>query len=301
MKYFIVFMTAVILLPIMRKVAVRFNITDKPAGDGLKIHPEPVALLGGGVIFCAIIMGLVLFSKYFTMMDRRFILGFFAGCCIIFGVGLWDDIKTVYPYMRLAFHVLAGSIIIYFGLHLRIGIPVWIAGLLTIAGIVFLINAFNMIDGMDGLCAGIALISCTGFFLIGKMQNDGMLMILSGILGMALGGFLPYNFFPAKIFLGDAGSGLIGFLIGVMAIMAINRIQGVSIIGPVLIAGIPVFDLAFAVVRRLVKKRPLFGGDRDHIYDVLLHKGLTQRTVWFLLCGIQAVCVGIALCFLNVL
>jgi len=109
-------------------------------------------------------------------------------------------------------------------------------------------------------------------------------------LFMSLLGFLPYNFHPARIFLGDAGSGFLGFMLGVMAVMATSKPYNIAnFIAPILIICVPVLDMAFAILRRLIQKRALFIGDRDHVYDLLLKRGWSQPKVWFLMCGMQTV------------
>ena len=121
-------------------------------------------------------------------------------------------------------------------------------------------------------------------------------MALSAVLFMSLLGFLPYNFHPARIFLGDAGSGFLGFMLGAMAIMATSKPYNMAnFIAPILIICVPVLDMAFAILRRLIQRRPLFIGDRDHMYDLLLKKGWKQPKVWGIMCGIQVVLAGIGL------
>jgi UDP-GlcNAc:undecaprenyl-phosphate/decaprenyl-phosphate GlcNAc-1-phosphate transferase len=176
-------------------------------------------------------------------------------------------------------------------------IPIWwIVIPFTIIYVAGAISAFNVTDGMDGLCAGISLISCIGYFFLGLKSGNVLLCSFSGILFMSLLGFLPYNFHPAKIFLGDAGSGFLGFMLGTMAVMATSRPYDiVNFIAVILVIGLPVFDIAFAILRRLFRRKPLFTGDRNHLYDLLLKKGWSQPKVWSVMCGIQSVLVGVAL------
>ena len=129
-----------------------------------------------------------------------------------------------------------------------------------------------------------------------------LLMILSSVLLMSILGFLPFNFYPAKIFLGDAGSGLLGYLLGTMAVMASSQPRNMwKFIAPILIIGVPVFDIAFAILRRYVRKKDLFSGDRDHTYDYFLKKSVSQPKVWLMFCSIQAVLVCFAIFLYNLL
>jgi UDP-GlcNAc:undecaprenyl-phosphate GlcNAc-1-phosphate transferase len=160
-----------------------------------------------------------------------------------------------------------------------------ISFMLTIVYVIGAVNAFNIVDGMDGLCASLFLISGMGFFVIGVRESNMFLVILAGILSMNVLGFLPYNLHPARIFLGDGGSGFLGFMCAVMAIVAISpSSSGTHFLSSLMIVGIPVLDMAAAILRRAFRKKALFIGDRDHLYDVLLKKRMTQSQVWGIMC-----------------
>ena len=215
---------------------------------------------------------------------------------MVFGIGLWDDVKEVRPIVRFLTHILAGVVILLAGLRMNF-IPIWwIIIPFTIIYVAGAINAFNVTDGMDGLCAGISRISCIGYFFLGLRSGNVLLYSLPGILFMSVLGFLPYNVPPAKIFLGDAGSGFLGFSLGTMAVMVTSKPCDIAnFIAAILVIGLPVFDMTFAILRRLIRRKPLFIGDRDHLYDLLLKKGWSQPKVWSVMCGIQSILVGVAL------
>ena len=182
------------------------------------------------------------------------------------------------------------------GLRINIVAISWIVAPLTLFCIVGAINAFNLIDGMDGLCVGVSLVSCFGFFLLGIRSGNVFLVWISAVLFMSLLGFFPFNFYPARIFLGDAGSGFLGFIFGVMVVIAAQQVNNSrDFIIPLLIIGLPIPDIGLAIFRRLLKARPLFIGDRDHLYDVLLKKGWSQPKVWIVVCGLQMLLVIVAL------
>ena len=306
MIYILPFIVVLVITPLIRKTALNMNCIDKADGDALKIHGKPVALLGGAVIVIAYIIGLwlLVYSPQPTLRlysgqavtSYLKLISISMGGLLVFGVGLWDDLKRVKPSLRLMMQILAGIIILLTGIKVNF-IPITcIAIPLTLFYIVGAINAFNVIDGMDGLCAGVSLVSCAGFFFLGLQTGNMFLVSLSVILFMSLLGFLPYNFYPARMFLGDAGSGFLGFMLGTMAVMATSApYKVINFIVPILIIGVPVFDMALAIIRRLIRKNPLFIGDRDHIYDLLLKKIWNQPVVWGVMCGVQAVMVGIAL------
>jgi len=298
------FIIALVITPLIRRLAVVGGITDDVDGDPLKIHREPVALLGGVAILVAMavggaVCGLRLAGSGWRLAvygaDIKQVMGIIIGGLLVFGAGLWDDVKGVKPVVRLLAQALAGVVVLLVGIRVNIIPALWIAIPLTLFYIAGAINAFNVTDGMDGLCAGVSLVSCVGFFFLGLNSGSMVLVVLSAILFMSLLGFLPYNLHPARIFLGDAGSGFLGFMLGVMAVMATSKPYNIAdFIAPILILGIPVFDMAFAIFRRLILKRPLFSGDRDHLYDLLLKRSWSQARVWGVMCGMQAVLVGIA-------
>ncbi len=287
-----VFSVALMITPVIRRLALASGITDSAGGDPLKIHREPVALLGGLAIVVAVAIGIIVPLPGGCALCRDELIGIAVGGLIIFSVGLWDDIRGVSPIFRLLTHILAGVIVLLAGLRMNF-IPIWwIIIPFTIFYIVGAINAFNVTDGMDGLCAGISLISCIGYFFLGLKSGNVLLCSLSGILFMSLLGFLPYNFHPAKIFLGDAGSGFLGFMFGTMAVMATSKSYDIAnFIAAILVIGVPVFDMALTILRRFIQRRSLFTGDRGHLYDLLLKKGWSQPKVWCVMCGVQLVLV----------
>ncbi|MFH0772094.1 MAG: MraY family glycosyltransferase [Candidatus Omnitrophota bacterium] len=296
------FIAVLIITSLIRKIALAIGIVDDAGGDPLKIHKQPVALLGGLAIVTAVVIGLVVvrcssfvgWISYTVYWNE--LIGIIVGGLMIFGIGLWDDIRKISPFVRFLTHVLAGVVILMAGLRMNF-IPIWwIFVPFTIIYVAGAINAFNVTDGMDGLCAGISLISCVGYFFLGLKSGNVLLCALAGILFMSLLGFLPFNFHPAKIFLGDAGSGFLGFILGTMAVMATSKPYDiVNFIAAILVIGVPVFDMAFAILRRFIRRRSLFTGDRGHLYDLLLKKGWSQPKVWVVICGIQSVLVGVAL------
>ncbi len=292
-SFSIVFMTALVITPIVRWFALNNGLIDNTDGDSLKIHKKPVAILGGVAIVAAMGVGIFVY-RIPHIVYRKELLGIIFAALSVFGIGVVDDMKGAKPQIRFLVQVMAGIIVLLVGIKVNfIPIPI-IAVPLTLFYIVGATNAFNMIDGMDGLCAGISLIACGGFFFIGVKQQNAFLMGSSLTLFAGLLGFFFYNFYPAKIFLGDAGSGFLGFIFGIMAIVtASNSYNFNNFISSILIIGIPVFDTAFAILRRFVRKKPIFTGDRGHIYDLLLKKGLSQPKVWFIICGMQLVLTAI--------
>jgi UDP-GlcNAc:undecaprenyl-phosphate GlcNAc-1-phosphate transferase len=288
------------ITPIIRKVALTLGMTDEADGDPLKIHGGPVALFGGLAVLATVWTGLIIWhfwsSRTGGVSMVPALLPIFLGGTLVFLVGAFDDVWKVKPAVRLLAHFVAAVIVVSCGAKLPLTPVFCISGIFSVLYIIGAVNAFNIIDGMDGLCAGLSLISCAGFFVLGLMDGNVVLTGLAAIMFAAILGFLPYNFHPAKIFLGDAGSGFIGFMLGIMVVMATSASDGTSgFIVPLLIIGIPVGDVIFAIVRRILSGKPVFDGDRSHIYDLLLRKGLSQKQVWSIMCGAALLLVSWAL------
>ncbi len=284
-------------------LAEKFKIFDWPAPR--KIHPKPIPRLGGMAIvvaFLILVIGYSLashrlnFSGFEILKVDKRLVGVILGLLILLTVGIFDDIRGIRPWKKLFWHILAAAMVVLFGLsvsyvrlpfgeHLdltTLQIPislfdhgfnfvVW-GDLLTIFWIVLLINTFNFLDGLDGLSSGIAAI--TGgviFFLSLALVQDANALLAVLITGVCLG-FLPWNFNPARIFLGDSGSMSLGFLIGVLSI-----ISGGKLATAFLVLGIPVLDVGWVVLRRLFSGISPFAADKKHLHHRLLTAGLSQR------------------------
>ncbi len=292
--WFAIFIFAFILTPLARTLATRHQIIDKPGKDSLKIHNVPIPLCGGLVIILCLLISFVLLFILGRVNPQE--ISFFSYMIIcsffIFSTGFWDDIKDINPIARLGIYAVIALFIVTAGIKLEIVPFNFFNILLTLFYIIGAINAFNVIDGMDGLCVGLSIIACLGFFMIGLMKGDALLIVMSSILTLSLLGVLPYNFYPARIFIGNAGSSLLGFLLGVMTVRATPSFPGYfDFFLPIFFVFIPIFDMAFAIIRRIIFNKPIFSGDRDHIYDLLLKRGWSQPKVWAALCGVQVLFV----------
>ncbi|MGB9809607.1 MAG: MraY family glycosyltransferase, partial [Caldanaerobacter sp.] len=166
----------------------------------------------------------------------------------------------------------------------------WMAISLTLLWVVGVTNTINLIDGLDGLAAGIAFISSTSLFIISLLNGRYATAIISIAIAGASLGFLPYNFNPAKIFMGDTGAMFLGFLLSAISIQgAIKSATAIAIVVPVLVLGVPIFDTLFAIIRRILNKKPIMEADRGHLHHRLLDKGLNQRQVVFILYGVSLI------------
>ncbi len=292
MKFIIIPVMAFVLTAVFvffsKKLAQRFRIYDYP-DPKLSIHQTPIPLLGGLGIFVAVLITLTI-TFLFILNPKGIltILAVFAGGSLSFLLGLWDDLNLKgvsgrITYKQKFIFQLTVSIVIAValsvdGFSIKI-IPLGVFGVLFVAFFILGgMNALNLQDGLDGLAAGMVAISAAGFAVISVLSgnNFGLILSLAG-MGGALG-FLVYNFHPASIFMGDSGSHFLGFFVAVLAIIFISRPYDLRwLIGPVLIIGLPVVDCAWAILRRILQRKNIFEGDRGHLYDRMIQKGISVR------------------------
>ena len=283
MNYFLAFSSALILslslTPIIIKIAYKLGCVASP--HQLRWHKNTTALLGGVGIYIAFLAPLFFFIK----IDKT-IAGLLWGTLIIFLLGLADDIFHIKPQLKLIGQILVSCIILAFGISFEL-IPIrWIVLPLTIFWLVGITNAFNLLDNMDGLSCGIAFITCVFLFAYSLLNGMFTVALLSVILAGASLGFLRYNFYPAKIFMGDCGSQFLGMAIALIAVVGTaghisNLVVTLAI--PVLILGVPIFDTTFVTLMRKFKGRPLSRGGKDHTSHRLVFLGLSERKTVLLL------------------
>jgi UDP-GlcNAc:undecaprenyl-phosphate GlcNAc-1-phosphate transferase len=217
---------------------------------------------------------------------------------LVFLVGLYDDFSPISPHLKFAVQVGAGAILFYggfqvsqlplfFGEH-RFG---WLALPLTIIWVLWITNAFNLIDGIDGLAAGSALFSTVVVFVVSLVSNNQLVSLLTVALAGSILGFLKFNFNPATIFLGDCGSLFIGFMLSALALAGLQKTPTmVAVAIPIVSFGLPILETVLSVIRRFIGGQPLFVADREHIHHVLLDRGLSQKQVVIILYAVSASC-----------
>ncbi len=283
-----------ILTPLMRKIALKKNIMAVPGGR--MIHAEPIPYLGGVAIYFAFLVGLgVAFCFYlkesvFLGLFHKLI-GLIIGATLILILGLWDDIRDVRPLYKLFGQVIIALLLFSYGFRIKVvtniflggefHLPLYLSALVTVLWFVGMVNAVNLIDGLDGLAAGITVIaSCALIFVSFFLDNYINIIILLALAGGCLG-FLKYNFYPAKIFMGDAGSMFLGLVLGAVALLGSQHkaATAVALLTPISALFIPIADTFIAVVRRMVKKKSIFKADKDHLHHRLLIIGLNQRQI----------------------
>jgi len=291
LRYATVFATAFgvsfFLEPIIVRWAHAFGVVDKP--DWRKTHEGPVPCVGGLVFFPALLAGLVVALALWPVLWRDRYFGLAAAALIITVAGIWDDIYGMRPVIKLLCQLLAGAILFGVGYRLGnvsipfVGTPIELGVLdffITVVGIAAIINAINMLDGLDGLAAGSVCIMC-GFLFVNKLANDGLSsgLLLVITMGAALA-FLRYNFHPAKVFMGDTGSMVLGLVLAAELLDSASQgAAATTILLPLVILAIPIFDMLRTVVTRAKAARHVFAADKSHLHHQLLRLGLSHRAV----------------------
>jgi len=283
MIYFLAFASALTLslalTPLIIKIAYKFSWVAKP--NELRWHKNTTALFGGVAIYIAFLIPVLLLVKF----DKNTV-GLLAGATLMFLIGILDDILHIKPQLKLIGQILVSCIVLAFGINFEIIAIRWIVLPLTIFWIVGITNAFNLLDNMDGLSCGIALISSVFLFVYSLLNGIHTVAFLSVILAGSSLGFLRYNFHPAKIFMGDCGSQFLGMTIAVIAVIGsaghISNLIGTLAI-PVLILGVPIFDTTFVTTMRRLKGQPISRGGKDHSSHRLVLLGLSERKTVLLL------------------
>ena len=273
--YLLTFLLGLLLslygVPIARQAALKYGIVDAPDGR-LKLQKEPVPYFGGLAIYLAFLM-----SVAFTFEFRQDVLGIILGGTIVVMLGLIDDFGVLTPWTKLAGQLLAVFVLIKSGIRIEIAaLPEWLDLTLTVLWMVGLINAFNLLDIMDGLSAGVGAVSASCLLVVALLQGDQTIAVMLVALIGSLLGFLKYNWHPARIYMGDMGAMFIGLLLGAMTM--IERYPSdhpLSLLTPVFILGIPIFDTLFVMYVRYRRGLPIFWGSPDHIAIRLRHWGMS--------------------------
>lgn len=270
------FIVTLCTIPLLIRIAYRFNIVDRP--DGRKIHGRPIPIFGGLAIYMGFILANILCSGVLSIDSS-----IMYGTVSIMLLGTLDDIWDIKALYKLLVQVICGGFVALSGVSLDFGLGVFdkIVSILWIVGIT---NAINLMDGLDGLAGGIVTIATLIFGIIGyKMGNDELLLLSLSVFGATLA-FLIYNFHPAKIFMGDGGSLFLGFILSIISIMAVNGSKSsMPLTVPIMTLAIPIYETGSTIVRRIAKSRSVMGADREHMHYRLLNRGFSHRNVVLLI------------------
>ncbi len=309
--FLLAFITAFVITPYTIRLAKKVGAIDMP--EKRRINDTPIPRLGG----LAVIAGFLVSSVYLVIamnIEKKIILqgqeqyylkliGFLLGI-VVLGIFCYiDDIKGLPAIVKLIGQIIAAFIVVSFGIKIDETNIEFIdkilesneifVYILTIGWIVGITNAINLIDGLDGLSSGITLISCLSLIIIFSLNNSPIIaIVLTTALAGAIVGFLPYNFNPAKTFIGDTGAQFLGFSLAIISILGIAKTYtAIVIVAPLIILAVPICDTLFAIIRRIIKGKSLkaiFSPDTGHLHHKLMNKGYTQKQAVLLLYGISA-------------
>lgn len=290
---------AYLVTPLVIKLATKVGAIDIPK-DNRRVHKVPIPRLGGLAIFAGFLVAVLSTIR----LDSKLI-GILIGATIIVVMGYFDDKNPLRAKTKLLIQLLAAAVVVYSGVRIEfISKPLpfifnyendyfilkSLSYPVTIIWIVGVTNAINLVDGLDGLAAGVSVISALTLAVVGFSLGQDSAAILAIILAGSTLGFLPYNFNPAKIFMGDTGSLFLGYTLAVISVLgALKSTAALSILVPVLAIGFPIFDTVMAIIRRTLKGKSFMEADKGHLHHKLLDKGLTQKQAVLTLYSISAI------------
>ena len=307
LEYFVPFLIALIvayvLTPGVKKLAIKVGAVDKP--NARKVHTHAIPRLGGLAIYVGFMAAVL-----FCVPVRHELLGLLLGCTAIVALGIWDDICNIPAKVKLVGQIVAACIPIAFGIQIEwltnpfgtlIVLPELVAIPVTIFWIIGFTNTVNLIDGLDGLAAGVSFIASVSMFLLAYTMNQYLpAMIIVAMAGAALG-FLQYNFNPAKIFMGDTGSMLLGYTMAVAAVLGLVKTAAtIALVVPLIALGLPILDTLFAIIRRKMSGVPIFQPDKGHLHHRLLALGMSQKQAVLIMYFVSIVLGIVALFVANV-
>ena len=311
-SFLLAFIVAFMATPWSIRFAHKIGAVDVPK-DERRMHMNSMPKLGGLAVIAGFLISII-YLLFVVTIEKSIdifgpenyfnkLVGVFFGIIIITITGVIDDVKTLKPYQNLFGQILAAVVVVAFGVQIdtinaplvnQIGLSTELSVILTIIWIVGITNAINLMDGLDGLSSGITLISCISLLIIFALNGSPMIAILviSSLIG-ALVGFLPYNFAPAKTFIGDTGSNFLGFMLAIVSILGMAKTYTIAVIVlPMLVLGLPILDIVWAILRRIIKGKSIkaiFKADNEHVHHKLVKRGFSQKQAVLILYGASAI------------
>jgi UDP-GlcNAc:undecaprenyl-phosphate GlcNAc-1-phosphate transferase len=305
--YFALFLAAtmasLIITPLVRRFCEHFQLLDVPL-DGRRVHRKAIPRLGGVALFlsCGLSLSTLplvdnLLTQSLGSRNGDLLVAFLPGT-LVFLLGVYDDLRGTNAVVKFVALGLIASLFFAMGGRIdalsvpfvgSVQLPSILSYLVTILWLVGIANAFNLIDGMDGLASGAALFASLVILVVSIAQGRPLMVVMALVLSGSLAGFLRYNFNPASIFLGDSGALFVGFMLASLSVLGTQKAAtAVAVVVPILAFGFPMVDTAMTMGRRLVSRRPIFEGDNEHIHHMLLARGWSQRKVALVLYGVCA-------------
>jgi len=295
LAFVVALVTSYIITPRVKKIAVRAGAMDAP--DPRKVHTRPVPRMGGLAIYAGFVLA-VLCSMHLTSE----IVALIAGGTVVLLVGVVDDLRPLPARVKLCGQIAAALVLVALGVRIEwltnpFGEMIYLDYLsvpVTVLWVVGLTNTLNLIDGLDGLAAGVSTIASVTILLVALQQNFWTVAILTAALAGGALGFLQYNFNPARIFMGDTGSMFLGFTLAAVSVIGtVKSAATIAFVVPIVALGLPIMDTAFAIIRRYNNGRPIFQPDKGHLHHRLLAMGLTQKQAVLLMYVISG-CLGLS-------
>lgn len=295
--FILAFAVSLITTPVAMKIAPKIGAMDIPK-DGRKLHKKAIPRFGGMGIFLG-----TMTSTIFFLWGSPKIIGVVLGGTLIYILGVVDDLKDLPAAVKFSWQTAVAVLMYSMGIKVRFihnyfgdGILEFgtiICFVVTVLWIVGITNTINLIDGLDGLAAGVSIIAALSIAYVAYIHGEqfGFLLVCFVMLAVAGGamGFLPYNFYPAKVFMGDGGSLFLGFMIAILSVVGpLKRSTIIAVVIPVLVLGIPIFDTFFAIIRRLLNGQPIMKADKGHLHHHLMASGYGQLRAVLMLYGISA-------------
>ncbi|QSX05051.1 undecaprenyl/decaprenyl-phosphate alpha-N-acetylglucosaminyl 1-phosphate transferase [Sedimentibacter sp. zth1] len=294
---------AFLMTPLARKLAIKVGALDVPKCER-KIHKKPMPYFGGLAMYIAIIACAIVFLPHNTVNISVII-----GATILVLAGIVDDMYDMPAKVKLLIQIIAAVVAVVGGVRIHfITNPLSMTGMsmldkfsipITIIWIVGITNTINLIDGLDGLAAGVSGIASLSLLVTAITKGHDFITVQCAIVSGACFGFLPHNFNPAKIFMGDTGAMLLGYLLSIIGILGmVKSATAITLIVPILAIGIPILDTFFAIIRRLINKKSIMEADKEHLHHQLMNKGLSQKKTVLILYVISAV-LGFTAVFIS--
>lgn len=297
------FAITLVATPFAKWISIKCGAIDYPKDRG--VHKKPMPRMGGVAIVLGFTVTVLMVFFFDKGMSTKQFIGFLSGALLIAALGVLDDIKNLPAKLKFCVQIVAALIVIFSGIQINVVLWPVTAALqkfsipITLVWIVGVTNAVNLIDGLDGLAAGVSSIAALSLMVLCIMTGSNTAVVLTAALAGACLGFLPRNFNPAEIFMGDTGSTFLGFVLSVTSILGVFKgyaLLAVSV--SVLCLGLPVFDTIFAMLRRMAKHQSIMQPDRGHLHHRLIDRGFSQKQAVLILYAISF-CLGCLAIFIS--
>ncbi|GHU50578.1 undecaprenyl-phosphate alpha-N-acetylglucosaminyl 1-phosphate transferase [Clostridia bacterium] len=295
--FFLAFAVTLLTTPIARKVSIKLKAIDRPRARGM--HKKAIPRMGGIAIILGFVLTTLALMPFIAELRTGQFAGFLVGALIIAVAGMIDDTKGLRPLHKLLFQLAASGVVVATGTRMQIAgwqIMQYLDIPLTVFWIVGITNAVNLIDGIDGLAAGVSCIAAISLMVLCIITGSPIAVILTATLSGACLGFLPRNFSPAEVFMGDTGALFLGYVLSVCSIIGVFKGYALlAIVISVFCLALPVFDTLFAILRRMYNHRPITEADKGHLHHRLIASGYSHRGAVFILYAISLLCGGVAI------